>query len=330
MEILQEIADWTSETYKNDRLLSGIIYLHPINNIRMEGSSMRSLRTFQSLCGQEALENVLLTTTQWSRVNPAVGQAREDNLRAERFWGRLIDKGATLERFDGTRDSGFELIHKLMSNIPKPLMIQEQIVSQNMTLLETDAGQCLNEELIAQEKRFQVKLESLEKELQAVIEANDDEARRALLEERARTQNKLEEAEAEMKLLTELHAAEVKKREVGEEARRSDKADIAVATKDIAITAGIAGVVTSYKTRGRLIFDFSNHEEFESNTIEITINYKVNFLSRIRAFTKTSRGMFGAGISDTNYIILNGVYYRCKSGTPISVGSQEFVIFSQG
>ena len=216
MEILQEIADWTSETYRNGRLLSGIIYLHPIHHIRMEGSAMKNLRTLQSLCGQEALENVLLTTTKWSKVNPVVGRAREDSLRAERFWGRLIDKGATLERFHGTRDSGFELIHKLMSNIPKPLMIQEQIVSQNMTLFETDAGQCLNEELIAQEKRLQVELESLEKELQAVIEANDDEARRALLKERAETQNKLEEAEAGMKLLAELHAAEVKKREVGE------------------------------------------------------------------------------------------------------------------
>ena len=330
MEILQEIAGWTSETYRNDRLLSGIIYLHPITDIRMEGSAMKNLRTFQSLCGQEALVNVLLTTTQWSKVNPVEGRAREDNLRDQGVWGGLIDKGATLQRFHGTKESGFELIHRLMSNIPKPLMIQEQIVSQNMTLLETDAGQCVNEELIAQERRLEVELESLEKELQAVLEANDDEMRRVLLEERARTQDKLKEAEAGMKLFAELHAAEVKKREVREEAGRSDKAVIAVATKDIAITADIAGVITSYKTRGRLIFDFSNHEELESNTIGITINYKVSFLSRIRALIKTSREVFGAGIGDTNYIILNGVYYRCKSGTPISVGSQEFVIFSQG
>jgi len=161
---------------------------------------------------------------------------------------------------------------------------------------------------------------------------NDDEMSRALLEERARAQNKLEEAEAAMKLLAELHAAEVNKREARqrEEARRSDKAVIAVAAKDIAIPVGIVGVITSYKTRGRLIFDISNHEEFESNTLEITINYKLNFLSRIRVFTKTSGEVFGAWIGDTNYIILNGVYYRCKSGTPISVGSQEFVVFTQG
>ena len=61
----------------------------------------------------------------------------------------------------------------------------------------------------------------------------------------------------------------------------------------------------------------------------ITVIY-VNFLSHIRVFTKTSWEVFGAGIADTNYIILNGEDYRCDSGTPISVGSQEFVIFNQG
>ena len=94
--------------------------------------------------------------------------------------------------------------------------------------------------------------------------------------------------------------------------------------------ADISGVITGYKTRGRFIIDISNHEEFESNMIEITINYKLNFLSRIRVFKKTSGEVFGAGIGGTNCIILNGIYYRRKSGILISVGSQEFVIFGQG
>ena len=104
---------------------------------------------------------MLLATTQWSNVNLVEGRTREDNLRDEGLWGGLIGKGTTLQRFHGTRDSRFELIHMLMSNIPKPLEIQEQIIRQNMTLLETNAGQCINEELISQEKRFKVKLESL-------------------------------------------------------------------------------------------------------------------------------------------------------------------------
>jgi len=180
----------------------------------MEGSALKNLRMFQSLCGQKVLGNVFLTTTQWSGVNPAEAELRENRLRNQDFWGGLIDKGASLQRFNGTKESGLELIHKLMSNVPKPLDIQDQIVKQNKTLLETDAGKCIKEELIAQEKKHQEEVESLEKERQKAIKAKDDEMNEILAAEQAKAQKKLEEAAAERRLLEESHAAEVKKREV--------------------------------------------------------------------------------------------------------------------
>ena len=129
----------------------------------------------QSLCGQEALENVLLTTTQWSNINLEKGRTREDNLRGECLWGELIGKGAAPQRFYGTKESGLDLIHKSMSNKRKPLHIQDQIVKQHMTLLEADAGKFLSEGLAAQEKRFSDELESLGKQLLEAIKAKDEE-----------------------------------------------------------------------------------------------------------------------------------------------------------
>ena len=176
---------------------------------------------FQNLCGKKAMENVFLTTTQWSNVDRAEGEAREDNLRYGGLWGGLIRKGATLQRFHGTRESGFELIHRLMPNMPKPLDIQDQIVKQNMTLLETDAGKCVCEELIAQEKKFKEQLDSLEKRLQDVMSAMG-RGMENLMEEHAKARQKLREAVAGIELLIELHIAEVKKpkaREREEEAK---------------------------------------------------------------------------------------------------------------
>ena len=178
----------------------------------MEGSAMRNLRMFQKLCGQEVLENVLLTTTQWSNVNPAEGQAREDNLRDEGLWGGLIGKGATLQRFHGTRESGLELIGKLIPNKRKPLCIQDQIVNQKMTLLETDAGKFISEELAVLEKRYRGELESLELQLSEAMKAKDDEMNQILAAEQARAQEKLKTAAAEKKWLEGLHAAGVEKR----------------------------------------------------------------------------------------------------------------------
>jgi len=212
-EVLQEIANWTSETYRKEQLLSGIIYLHPITHTRMEGSAVRNLRLFQSLCGQEALGNVLLTTTQWSSVDPAEGQARENNLRDEGFWGGLISRGATLQRFHGTRESGLELISKLMLQERKPLRIQDEIVKQHMTLPQTDAGKFLNQALAAQEERSRKELESLGREFRETIRAKeggmDLDLILIIVEERAQLQKELKQAEAERVLLEGLNAVEI-------------------------------------------------------------------------------------------------------------------------
>ena len=82
---------------------------------------------------------------------------------------------------------------------------------------------------------------------------------------------------------------------------------VAVAIRDIAVTADIAGVFTSPKTRtrGRLILDLDKHEEFESDTVEIIINYQPNLLSGIRVHTGAFREVFDARNRDSNYIVLD-------------------------
>ncbi|PWW78611.1 hypothetical protein C7212DRAFT_21302, partial [Tuber magnatum] len=214
-EVLTEICDWTSETFRENRLLSGIIYLHNVTNVRMDGSSVKNLRMFQKLCGRGALKNVFLTTTQWSKVtDQAEGEIRERALCKERnFWGLLIERGATLQRFHGTRESGLKLIDQLMPKQPAALDIQDQIVTQKKTIVETDAGQCINEELIAQEEKYKKEIESLERDCQAAIKEKDEEMKELLAEERAKAQEKLEKAAAEKRRLAEMHAEEMRKRD---------------------------------------------------------------------------------------------------------------------
>jgi len=171
---------------------------------------------FQSLCGQEVLGNIFLTTTQWSEVDLAEAEFRENRLRNQGLWRGLIRKGAALQRFHGTRESGLELIHKLMSNTRKPLRIQDQIVKQKMTLLETDAGKCLNQEFIAQEKRLKKELESLKNKLREATKAKDNEIMGIIAAEQAKSQKKLERAVADRRWLEGLHAAEIEKRKAKE------------------------------------------------------------------------------------------------------------------
>jgi len=289
---------------------------------------MGNLKMFRSLCGREALSNVFLTTTQWSSVNPAEAELRENKLRDRGLWGGLISRGATLQRFHGTRESGLELIHKLMLNRPERLEIQDQIVEKRMTLAETDAGKCLNKELIALVEKLKRELESMRKRHQEAMEAKDREV-----------EEKLARAEGEMKKLVELHEREVKRREEEqgkslEDIRRLKEIGgggemIAVATKDIAVTAHFTSLFTSYTTRGRLIYDINNEEEFESDTFKLVISHEPNS-SDFPVDTGTIREMLYTGTGNTNYISLDGICYRCHSGSPIARSGQAFHIFSRG
>jgi hypothetical protein len=320
-DVLREIADWTSKTYKDKRLLSGIIYLHPITHARMVGSALKNLRMFQSLCGQKVLSNVFLTTTQWSNVDQTEGDFRETSLQNPDFWGGLIDKGAALQRFHGTRESGLELIRKLIPNEPKSLDIQVEIVNQGRTLLETEAGKYINKELIAQEKRHKEEIESLKRGFEGAMQEMRNEMRDVLAAE----QKKLEKVVAEKELLAELHAAEVEKRK-GKEAEIPDRAVIAVATKDLEI---IASAVMSYNTRGRLISDINNDEQFKSDTFGVTIHYESNSSSSVQVDTKKFLGTSDAGMGATSYITLDDVRYQRKPGMHRTIGGQNFIIFSK-
>ncbi|PUU72147.1 hypothetical protein B9Z19DRAFT_1012871, partial [Tuber borchii] len=99
---------------------------------------------FQKLCGPSALQNVFLATTQWSNANLAAEEWHENKLRNSIYWRALITEGVAIKRFMGTRESGLELIDQLMEKEPKPLLIQHQIVDENMTLEETDAGKFID------------------------------------------------------------------------------------------------------------------------------------------------------------------------------------------
>jgi len=84
-----------------------------------------------------------------------LGWQHEEDLRHQDFWGGLISKGASLERFTGARESGLELIYKLMKREPKPLCIQDQMVEKGMALVETDAGKFIKDELISLQKKYE-------------------------------------------------------------------------------------------------------------------------------------------------------------------------------
>ncbi|KAF5604322.1 P-loop containing protein [Fusarium pseudocircinatum] len=201
-EILKSISSFLSETYSHGFQLSGIIYLHPISNTRMEGSARLSLRMFRKLVGDDSLSNVILSTTHWSRVSPEEGTRREADLQ-DKFWKDFLDKGAAMMRHTGERDSALALIDALIEKAPVVLDIQHELVDEGKALIDTAAGSELNKELLELQHRYESDLREVRKEMDIAIRENDQRNKSELDEIRQKLDNQLADAKRNQASLRE-------------------------------------------------------------------------------------------------------------------------------
>src|SRR5262245_53143547 len=76
-EVFETLAKWLKETFIAGTLLTGIIYLHRITDVRMTNASVRNLTLFRKLCGEDNLSNVILVTNRWEMIGKSEAEARE-------------------------------------------------------------------------------------------------------------------------------------------------------------------------------------------------------------------------------------------------------------
>jgi len=170
-EVLATISDFLAAQYASGFRLSGIIWLHPINEIRMR--SRDSLLMFQELCGEDALGNVTLLTTRWDIVeDEGIGARRERELRRD-FWKDMIAHGSVVQRFDGTQVTAKAIVRRMLRNPSVVLQIQKDTMGQGMTVAETAAGSRATLDLDARLQQKEDEIKSIEEELALTRRRND-------------------------------------------------------------------------------------------------------------------------------------------------------------
>lgn len=141
------------DNYDEGLLLSGIIYLHRVTDIRMEGPSLKNLRMMKKLCGENSLANVVLATTMWEKVTEEEGTRREQELK-QVFWKEMIASGSTVRRILTERgDDAVRLVKSMMTNRPTSTRLQEEL-HNGKTLIQTEAGIEIRGELAKLEKKL--------------------------------------------------------------------------------------------------------------------------------------------------------------------------------
>jgi hypothetical protein len=110
----------------------------------MTGSLLKNLRMFMSLCGQEAMPNVVLVTTQWKRlVNMAEGERWEAELM-DGFWKDLLNDGCKVERFEDTFDSAWNIIDRHERDRAS-VQISHEVFERHLRLKPTEPGTTLHD-----------------------------------------------------------------------------------------------------------------------------------------------------------------------------------------
>lgn len=156
-QILQHITIYLSGQFARNELLSGIIYLHPINRDRFQGTDVLQANVFKQLCGSEALQSVVFATTFWEHIDGAVGQARETELIEDLIFEDLIRHCTRTARIiHNNRASALELIKCFRRNGQITLKAQKE----SLTDKESSASELLNREKRRLEADKQKEIES--------------------------------------------------------------------------------------------------------------------------------------------------------------------------
>lgn len=209
-DVLKMIAAYLQTMHKQEKILSGVIYMHRISDIRVGGTSRRDFTMFQELCGKEAYKNVCMVTNMWGEVNEDV-LAREQELREKDiFFKPILENGALLLRHMNDQESAHKIIHNLTGIDPVVLRIQSELAAVN-DITQTGAYAQLNRELMEQAERNRQELQKLRVELEEAAQAQDEETRMELQEESEKMEAELLRVQNEAAMLASEYQAELRR-----------------------------------------------------------------------------------------------------------------------
>ncbi|KAL6788570.1 P-loop containing nucleoside triphosphate hydrolase protein [Trichoderma sp. SZMC 28012] len=196
-EILQEIALFLAALYANNVRLAGLIYLHRITDTRVSGSSLKNLNIFQKLCGEKAFPYVILATTMWSALDAAengdeTGRQRCNQLQRPEFWGDMLQKGSTMKKHDGSKESAYAIVSELVKKEAHVVLeIQTEMKDQNLTLDETGAGLYLQKNFREARERYEKDLAEYQESIEQALAEKDAEAVDVITKEREAAESRM-------------------------------------------------------------------------------------------------------------------------------------------
>ncbi|PVF95466.1 P-loop containing nucleoside triphosphate hydrolase protein [Serendipita vermifera] len=152
-EILEEVAKFLKESYKKNKLLTGLLFFYPILSMRAGGTTLRNIRLFLELVGSKSFKSVVVVTTMWDMVTKEFGEKRWKQLQeSDHLFKGLLDGGGQIMRHlygeaEESRQSAQNILEALLDHEIREkttkLRIQEEMGDKGKALVQTRAARVL-------------------------------------------------------------------------------------------------------------------------------------------------------------------------------------------
>jgi hypothetical protein len=208
VQVLQKIVTYLCTIYDSGCLsLSGLIYAQRITDPRMSGSSLKSLRIFEKLCGEKNFANVMIVTTMWDvlKTEEARENAKERQTMLKDtsdFFGHLVNGGAIMTEYDDTYDGALDIVETISGRKQRLVLDVQREMLNKGTLADTTVGQFLSGESQRTRERYERELVKLQNELEDAIADQDDDAITTLSDQKREYEEQIRQSELEQSSLS--------------------------------------------------------------------------------------------------------------------------------
>jgi len=152
VRILEDIATWMAKKgYFKERMLDGIIFLHPVTHTRAGGSELNRTKLLENILGKNAYNRVVIASTMWDDIvsEDTVMLRLQTRLDKDGVWHELTTNGASYVKHHNTQKSAHDIIRSVIEITdrlggPPQTLFETELKEKKGRVVSTSAGKTLD------------------------------------------------------------------------------------------------------------------------------------------------------------------------------------------
>ncbi|KAH0603461.1 uncharacterized protein H6S33_007783 [Morchella sextelata] len=205
----------------------GVLFLHDISETRFGGSQQKTLQLLKSMCGPEAMGNVIIGTTMWfDKGAKYESQVKRESEFLMKYWEGIHK---TVRVPEGDEEVANAIIGDLLARPPTKLLVQTELLRPPHTCEATTVGRIAIPEGKREAERLAKEMEEqkeefvrIEKEKEREREKERQEEHRRYLEEQERNRKEMVEEQERNRREIEERLMEEQKKNAKEQKEREE------------------------------------------------------------------------------------------------------------